>query len=169
MIRRNMRTTFVLTAVLALFAVQGQTQVENNPKRLFSISFYVVPNKISVGKPVNASLFVQNITDREHNFPEEQIYVQGDAGEPPMTLRHRQLTGHLNPGDPALMMGGYSPPIEPGETSVRYYNLLDHYDLSKPGKYTAYVEIIDIGERRITGKANKVRSPLATFEIVPAS
>jgi hypothetical protein len=57
------------------------------------------------------------------------------------------------------MSGGFEPTIHSGADSTRKYDLSLLYDLSKPGKYTVYIEVGDPN----TGVW--LRSPAATFEI----
>jgi hypothetical protein len=88
----------------------------------------------------------------------------GEKGEPPTTLRHRQLTNRLKPSEPSILGGGFEPTIEPGGSFTRKYDLSQLYDLSKPGRYTVYIEVLDVVPSN-RGKEAWVRSPVATFEI----
>jgi hypothetical protein len=73
-----------------------------------------------------------------------QVHIEGEYGEPPTTLRQRMTTGKLLPGEAPLRED------ENAETVIRLGGSITHtflveyfYDLSAPGKYSAYVDIRD--------------------------
>ncbi len=158
-------TALALSIFLSTFTSQGQSTAPHNHANTFAIVVAVKPSKIPVGEPVKMILTVRNITQTPQTFPEEQIRVHGEAGEPAMTYMQRQRAGQLLPGEAQLGGGGAREVLQPGVSSSEQFNLLALYDLKKPGKYKVYVEIEDEGERQTTGKVIMVRSPLATFEI----
>jgi hypothetical protein len=98
-------------------------------------------------------------------------------GEAPTTLYQRQVTHTLWPGERELT-GGYEPPIgprvsldgEPTFSSDRTYDLSLFYDLSKPGKYTVYIEVLDVSAPETQrGAGLWVRSQTEQFEVEAAA
>jgi hypothetical protein len=133
-----------------------------------SLAIAVPAEHIPVGQKPWVSLTVKNLGAQEINYPYDRVYVDGPNGEPPTTLRQRQLTMRLNPGEPQLRMDRFGSYIAPGASSTRKYDLSALYDLSEPGKYTVYIEVLD--ELAALAKAKTktdywVRSPVATFEV----
>jgi hypothetical protein len=105
-------------------------------------------------------------------FPETRVHVEGGAGEPPTTLYQRQITHTLRPGERELM-GGFQPSIGPAlsEDGPKFaadmkYDLSLLYDLSKPGKYAVYIEVLDVSAPETKhGAGLWVRSKAVPFEI----
>ena len=103
-------------------------------------------------------------------FPEDRVHVEGETGEAPTTLYQRQLTHTLRPGERELASGGYEPEIWPTFSSDRKYDLSLFYDLSKPGKYTVYIEVLDVSAPETQhGAGLWVRSETAQFEVEAAA
>jgi hypothetical protein len=80
-----------------------------------------------------------------------RVHVEGKDGEPPMTEWNRHRHGDWRPGDgPDLMEGpvvcnDIAPPMEgyPGMSETLTFDLGMFYDLSVPGRYSVYMEIVD--------------------------
>jgi hypothetical protein len=143
----------------------SQTDVSINKSENISLSISLPKDHIPVGQTPWVFLTVKNLGNAEISFPIDRVRVEGEKGEAPTTLRQRQLTHRLRPGEEVLRPGGYEPSIEPGGSSIRKYDLSELYDLSKPGKYTVYIEALDWAMSK--SHAVWVRSPVAVFEIVP--
>ena len=141
------------------------TEVSITKSANISLSISLPKDHIPVGQKAWAFLAVNNLGNVEISFPTDRVHVEGEKGEPSTTLFQRQLTHRLRPGEEELRAGGYEPGIEPGDSSTRKYDLSQLYDLSKPGKYTIYIEVLDQAASK--HHAVWVRSPMASFEITP--
>ena len=118
-----------------------------------SLSIAIPKDHIPVGQKPWVWLTVKNLTNEEISYPYDQVYVQDETREPPATSWGRQRkNGQLMPGP------GVPPSIHPGDSFTMKYDLSAFYDLSKPGKYTVYIEV-----------AHSTRSPIAHFEIIAPS
>jgi hypothetical protein len=165
-------------------SVDAQTaQVSYQPKVVVGRSAHVavslaLPQKqIPAGQKPWAFLTVENLGGNvTSTFPPDRVHVEGEAGEPPTTLYQRQLTHTLRPGERELM-GGYEPTIGPAlsEDGPKFsadmkYDLSLLYDLSKPGKYTVYIEVLDVSAPETKhGAGLWVRSETAQFEVEAAA
>lgn len=128
---------------------------QSNPP--ISLSIAIPKDHIHVGQKPWVHLTVKNLTGEEITYPHDQVYVEGEHGEPPATewgrLRKNNQLG-----------GGFTPSIGPGESFTMKYDLSAFYDLSKPGKYSVYIEVSTAFHA--TGwKGDWMRSPVAHFEI----
>ena len=130
-----------------------------------ALSIALPKEKIPPGAIPWVYLTVKNLTKETITYPTDRVHVEGEDGEPPTTLRQRQLTNRRNPNEPSLLGGGFEPEIEPGDLFTRKYDLSQLYDLSKPGKYKVYIEVSDEFHSN-RGKGKWVRSPAVTFEIL---
>jgi hypothetical protein len=132
-----------------------------------AVSIALPQRRIPAGQKPWAFLTLENLGGSVTiAFPEDRVHVEGEAGEPPTTLYQRQVTHTLRPGEPELMMGGYEPEIWPTFSSERKYDLSLLYDLSKPGKYTVYIEVLDVSAPETKhGAGLWVRSKTVPFEI----
>jgi hypothetical protein len=97
------------------------------------------------GEKQVAVITVKNISSQDVPFPTSlynyRVYVSGEKGEPPVTLLQRHKRGVFFPGDNgALADGGVTVAISPGTSQSKEFDLADYYNLSAPGKYTAYIE-----------------------------
>ncbi len=119
--------------------------------------------QIPIGQEPRAVLTLKNMGDRAVTIHEHmyRVHVDGKDGEAPTTLVQRSITGRLRPGEAALrgdeMAGPYT--VGPDESLVRKFLLSYLYDLSVPGKYTVYGEVMDPSSHRW------VRTKPATFEM----
>jgi hypothetical protein len=89
---------------------------------------------------------VKNLTDESiiiHNYM-YRVYVEGDKGEPPTTLFQRQMTWRLKPGDVSLPTDEHAVwNIAPERSDDMKFQLAYLYDLSVPGEYSVYAEVVD--------------------------
>jgi hypothetical protein len=167
----------VLTITMTISAITSGAQTatasnssaaSNNKSEIVELNIAVPQERIAIGATPWVYLTVKNLSGEEINYPRDRVYVEGENGEPPTTLLQRQLTHRLKPGEPSILGGGFEPTIEPGNSFTRKYDLSQLYDLSKPGKYTVFIEVSDdVHSNR--GKGKWVRSSTATFEIQPSS
>jgi hypothetical protein len=132
-----------------------------------AVSIGLPQKQIPAGQKPWAFLTVENLGGNVTiAFPRDRVHVEGEAGEPPTTLYQRQVTQTLQPGEPQLRMGGFEPEIWPTFSSDRKYDLSGFYDLSKPGKYTVYIEVLDVSAPETKhGTGLWVRSKTVPFEI----
>ena len=154
---------------VSVAAQNPQQPTQTNPPRskstVISLSIVLPKDQLLVGEKPWALLTVKNLTNEEIAFPQDRVYVEGGSGEPPTTLRQRQLTHRRRAGEPSLSGSDFEPVIEPGESFTRKYDLSELYDLSKPGRYIVYIDVLDASH--VNGwKGGWVRSPIAHFQIL---
>ncbi len=150
-----------------------QQEVLSGRSRYMAVSIALPQKKIPAGQKPLVVLTVEllggNVTTV---FPETRVHVEGEAGEPPTTLYQRQVTHTLRSGERELRDDDFKRTIEPalseGDPKVsadETWDLSLFYDLSKPGKYTVYIEALD----QTASERNRVwvRSQTAQFEILP--
>jgi len=113
-------------------------------------------------------LTVHNLGKDDVLFPEERIHVTGKTGEPKTTLRQRQVTHTLQQNEPEIRDSGFDPVIEAGQSFTRKIGLKDLYDLSRPGKYSVFAEVLDAQASR-DNAGIWVRSRTITFEVSPTA
>ncbi len=168
--------TLIVTAAMSI-AVGAQTGAKptvTNQSATISLRIAVPIKSVPMGQKPSVNLGVENLGNEEIRYPWDRVYVEGPNGEPPTTLRQRQLTNRLRPGEPTLRMDDYGvePIIAPGDSFIRKYDLSALYDFKEPGKYTVYIEVVDsLAAKAKTRTDNDywVRSPVATFEVEPST
>lgn len=167
--------TLIVTAAMSI-AVGAQTGAKptvTSQSATISLSIAVPIKHIPMGQKPWVYVTVKNLGNEEINYPWDRVYVEGPNGEPPTTLRQRQLTDRLRPGEPTLRMDDYGArPIAPGDSFTTKYDLSALYDFKEPGKYTVYVEVVDslaAKAKTRTDSDYRLRSPVATFEVEPAT
>ncbi|MGA8273425.1 MAG: hypothetical protein WB919_17815 [Candidatus Sulfotelmatobacter sp.] len=178
----NLRISALFGATLIVIAaksisVDAQTAMGAKPSvtnqsATISLSIAVPIEHIPAGQKPWVSLTVKNLSAAKNlsnegiAYPRDRVYVEGPKGEPPTTLRQRQLTMRLKPGEPQLRTGGFEPLIAPGASFTRKYDLSSLYDFKEPGEYTVYIEVLDESAPETkSGAGLWVRSPVATFEV----
>jgi hypothetical protein len=144
-----------------------QPEVLDSKSAHIAVSIALPKKQIPAGQKPRVVLTVENLGGNlTILFPPDRVRVVGEAGEPPTTLYQRQVTQTLRPGEPGLMMGGFEPEIRPSFSSDREYDLSMFYNLSKPGKYTVYIEVLDVSAPETKhGAGLWVRSKTVQFEI----
>jgi hypothetical protein len=170
---------FFLVAIVAIAATDSSGYAQTSPAGIQPHLFngkstniavdLVLPKKqIPAGQTPWAFLTVKNLGGNVTiAFPQDRVHVEGETGEPPTTLYQRQVTHKLRPGERELRMGGFEPEIWPTFSSDRKYDLSQYYDLSKPGKYTVYIEVLDVSASETKhGAGLWVRSKTAQFEML---
>lgn len=176
----RLRISALLVATLIVIAatsisVEAQTTPPAAPSATsktatLAVSIAVPIERIPLGQKPWVHLTVKNLGSEEIAYPRERIYVEGPKGEPPTTLVQRSLTGRLNPGDTPIRLTGFRPPIAAGDSFTMKYDLSYFYDFREPGKYTVYIEVFDRLSEKLNAKTdtdNWLRSPVATFELLP--
>jgi hypothetical protein len=149
---------FVASSAWCL-AVQGLSQ----PAIVASIA--LDKDRAPVGQSPWAILTVKNLTNHDVVLHDLMIrlHVEDEKGERPMTRVQRNITHKLLPGEAPLPGVGGIWAIASGETSSHKYELSYFYDLSVPGKYTVYVDVVDPSSRQ------PLRTNTVRFEmVVPA-
>jgi hypothetical protein len=148
--------------------VGGQAQVIDSKSTHIAVSIALPQKQIPGGQKPWVVLTVANLGGNVTiAFPQDRVHVEGETGEPPTTLYQRQVTHTLRPGERELMMGGFEPTIWPTFSSDRKYDLSGYYDLSKPGKYTVYIEVLDVSAPETKhGAGLWVRSKTVPFEML---
>ena len=156
MTRLRISTLFVTTLIVIAakgIAVDAQATKQAVPSATsksatLALSIAVPNEHIPLGQKPWVHLTVKNLGSEEIAYPHGRVYVEGPKGEPPTTLLQRQLTNRLKPGEPGINLGGYRPPIapagRPGDTFIMKYDLAAYYDFKEPGKYTVYIEVLDL-------------------------
>jgi len=161
---QRLRLTTVILITIGTLVAYAQSGSVAKPSTTIALSIALPKEHIPEGQIPWVHLTVKNLTNEDISFPEDRVQVVGEKGEPPTTLRQRQLTNRRLPGEPSILGGGFEPNIGPGNSFTRKYDLSQLYDLSTPGKYTVYIEVLDeFNSNR--GKGGWVRSPTAAFEI----
>ena len=164
----GLRIAFILTVLFRSIVAPGQaTQTASNSNAL-AVSLKMQTEQVQVGQTPWAILTVYNITDQPVIIQNTmRVYAYGKDGEAPTTLPQRQLTGRLRPGDAPL---NYTNNVDfssiivwpaggAGDWYDRKFQLDYLYDLSAPGKYTAYAEVMDPSSHRW------LRAKTVTFEM----
>jgi len=165
-----LRVFFIVTFIFNGVAVQGQTVPTASTKDALVVSLKMQAEQVRVGQMPWAILTVYNMSDQPvtlwNDSVSYRVYVYGKDGEAATTLVQREFTGRLRPGDVPLPEGPNAEPRPllwpdgwPGDSYVRKVDLAYLYDLSVPGKYTAYAEVMDPVSHRW------LRSKTVTFEM----
>jgi len=140
------RLAFIAIIVTSSISIAAQTAASAPKPNSIAISLKMKEQQVPVGQSPWAILSVKNLTDESmeiHNYT-YRVYVEGDKGEPPTTLVQRQMTGRFKPGDVPLRMDENALwSIAPGRSDEHSFQLTYLYDLSEPGEYSVYAEVMD--------------------------
>jgi hypothetical protein len=130
----------------ASFYVRAASQTPQPQSEWVTVNLSIDKEQVAIGKSPWANLTVTNLSNHEIPLHDWmcRVHVEGEKGEPPTTQVQRQSTGRLRPGEAALRADEYVvPTISPGKSYTLKYQLAYLYDLSVPGKYTVYAEVMD--------------------------
>lgn len=153
----GLRSAFILTVAFGNIVALGQSTEAARKNDALAVSLKMQTEQIQIGQTPWAIVTVYNITDQPLTMHASMIrvYVYGKDGEAPTTLVERVLTGRLRPGDVDLRTDEWPGSIETvwpaggaGDSWDRRFDLAYLYDLSAPGKYTAYAEVTDPSSHR---------------------
>src|SRR5689334_14899983 len=80
-----------------------------------SLSIMMPEDHILAGQKPWVHLTIKNLTHEEMVYPNDQVFVEGEHGEPPATEWGRQRKNHQ-------LGGGFAPSIAPGESFTMKYD-----------------------------------------------
>lgn len=156
-------TTF---AAISMVSTALHAQAASQPSQpAIAVSIALDNDRVPVGQSPWAILTVKNLADHDVvlNYFTIRLHIEDEKGERPMTRVQRNITHKLLPGEAPLPGVGVSWIIASGETSSHQYQLSFFFDLSAPGKHTAYMEVIDPSSRKW------LRTNTVQFEMLPPS
>ncbi|HEY2468051.1 MAG TPA: hypothetical protein VGI45_09435 [Terracidiphilus sp.] len=118
--------------------------------------------QVPMGQEPWAIVTMKNMSHRPVTIHRYRVHVEGKDGEPPTTRIQREMSDTLRPGEMPLPVTVNAGPetVEPDASCVRKFQLRYLYNLSAPGKYTIYAEVMDPSSDRW------VRTKPVTFEMV---
>jgi hypothetical protein len=163
----------IMVIVAGSISVGAQDASPVGQSASITVSVAFEHNHFVVGQTPFAILTVKNMTDEvvslRTGVDSFRIHVTGEKGEPPQTEFHRHLHGDFRPGDgPNLSSGsGVAKEMEPGASQTMKFDLAAYYDLSTPGKYSVYIEVLDAAPPTQVRKWSWLRTNTAHFEIQP--
>jgi len=173
----SITSTLTLASALSFafsMAIRHQSLSPDVPKRPYIST--VIPEKQSFSQDEKRVALLQwsstveptVLADREVSIgcTPIQIHVEkAGSGEPEKTEYYRHLLGDFRKGDQLTPTGGscVSMGLLAGKTVKYTYDLALFYDLSKPGKYSLYVDFFD--DDIISKTSSWVRSNTTHFEI----
>jgi len=135
-----------LIGVCGFFRAGAFSQTPAPQSETIAVNLSIEKAQVTIGRSPWAVLTVKNLSNHEmalHAWM-YRVQVEGEKKEPPTTEAQRQLTGKLRPGEAALRGDEYVVPmIPPGKSYTQKFKLDYLYDLSVPGKYTVYAEVMD--------------------------
>jgi len=169
---RSVALHMTASILIATASTSLYSQTASPPIQVPSIAVSIALERdhVPVGKKPQVVLTIRNISKQEICFSTAsnlyRIHVDGEGGEPPKTEMHRHSLGDFRPGDgPALDDGPVvCSDIAPGASAFRIHDLSAYYDLSVPGKYTVYLEILDEPQGP-SGPGVWLRTNTAQFEV----
>lgn len=145
--RRYSALVLYLTFVIAIAAVCTSLKAQTPSqaaRSTFGVSIAMKQSEVPAGQAPWVTIHVKMLRDTQFSLLEHLPHVEGEAGELPRTMYHRQRRHES--GVPPLAGDLHSVfPIEykAGESTIRNLDLMKYYDLSTPGKYSVYVEYRD--------------------------
>lgn len=155
-------SSFVLFFAFVCNCLQGQnTKAESQPVGI-ALSIAVQKSKVPAGQSPIVIFGVENLGPREIAVHDYIFHVEGENGEPETTYIQRLITHKLRTGEAEMRADAYAVwTIMPGTSEDRKIKVSELYDVSSPGKYTAYVEVMDPSSKKW------VRTRTVKFEIEP--
>jgi hypothetical protein len=173
------RTLAISTTSIAVIAAQSivlHAQAVSPPSQgpTIAVSLALEQGNVPVGQMPRAVLTIKNIGQEEKCFRTAsslyRVHVEGKKGGPPETEFQRHLRGEFRPGEaPEPVEGPANCVIIPAGGSVFLtYDLAMFYDLSVPGIYGVYIDILDESKDKI-GSGVWLRTNTAQFEMQAAT
>ena len=143
-------TRFVFIGLLgvcgAFFCVRAASETPPPQSDSITVELGMDKKPVAIGQSPWAVLTVKNLSNHEialHGWM-CRMHVDGEKGEAPTTYVQRAITHRLRPGEADLRGDEFAVPlISPGESYDQRFKLDYLYDLSVPGKYTAYAEVME--------------------------
>jgi len=143
-------TLALLLAAITLIATDNPSLVAQttaaNPSPAITVSISLQKDKVPLGESPWVLFAVKNLTDHEIVIEDSmcRLHVEGEKGERPRTPASKVITNRFQSRVATLRPVVYVPwIIAPGETSIHKYKLAYLFDLSDPGQYTIYIEVMD--------------------------
>ncbi len=167
---KEVRSLIWLAAIAAALApgclcLNGQEVIPAHKSNTLYLTVAMEKEKLHVGQPPRVLLTAKNLTDHLVRVPGDgcgsyvRVWVQGEHGEPPTTLREREATGRLLPGEASLPCGSNAnAPLAPGESATRTFLLEYLYDIHEPGTYKVYLDV--------PSAEGSLRTDTVTFEVI---
>jgi hypothetical protein len=157
MVTLSFTTRLVLIGLIsvcnAFFCAHAASQTPPPQSDSISVTLGMEKEQVAKGQSAWVTLTVRNLSDHEvplHDWM-YRLHVEGQKGEPPTTQVQRQSTGRLRPGEAPLRADEYVVPIiSPGKSYTHRFLLAYFYDLSVPGRYTAYLEVMDPSTQKLS-------------------
>lgn len=170
MCRNSTAYLFFVVTCLATHA-QTSTQLVKYPDESKNLTLLLKSQACFYsGEKPEVKLHVGNRMDREMPLPDGLVHVECDGQEAPTTLLQRQWTHTQHSGEPELMPTGYRPFISPTDIFVTTYQLSYFYDLTRPGRCTAYIDVLDVhSEPPLQLRSNVVHFNLKPNESRPTA
>jgi hypothetical protein len=177
----TMKSTICLALAMVLFGACSYAHTSHgseneNSSHLdpgFSLAVTPPANPLSLRSPINITITVKNITDKDIFWSSEtgpdnaymafRYLLKKDGREVETTFFHRVITGRQRQGDPAAVYSGSSIlfPKPPGIMFVMTVDLRRLYEITEPGQYE-----LDIS-RFTEDNKTVVRANTVTLNIVP--
>jgi hypothetical protein len=171
------KASVVLVPLLGLCCF-GQTSSNAAANRSTTVdpgySIMVAPpaDPIRLGSPINVTVTVKNISEREIYWRSEfsdtayrafSVLLMKNGSEVETTSFGRKVRGQQRPGDPPDVEGGGSilSSVAPGKSFSLTLDLKRLYEITEPGLYT-----LDVS-RMEDGNAANVRAKTLTLKVVP--
>ncbi len=172
---RSLRYWMMCIAVLAAMSLnvhaQGSTPPSQGPS--LAVSLKLDNDHVTVGEKPQAILTLRNTSLEVKCFRTDaslyRMHMEGKGG-PPETEFQRHLHGEFRPGEaPATVEGpGDCVNIPPGASIFLTYDLTMFYDLSLPGAYSVYMEVLDESKDK-TGTGVWLRTNTTQLEMQAAT
>jgi hypothetical protein len=130
-------------------ARKGQATSPGGQSVSVTVSLTLENEHVQAGEGTVAVFTLKNIGDRSVSFSTAsdlyRVHVSGTDHDPAEAEYQRHRHGDYRPGDGPYLVDGpvVATELKPGESVSRKLNLKMFYDLSKPGKYSVYMEIYD--------------------------
>ena len=163
-----------MIALVAGVQACAHAQAGPSPKGsddVLAVSATVKQENVPVGQTPEVVVLIENRSNLRLCLSTSSlhysVHVDGEKVQPQETEQQRHRHGEFRPGDHSDLMDG---PVvcrdtSPGIPWRRIFDLSQFYDMSQPGRYTAYVDVLDEYTKRAEG-GTWLRTNRVHFEIV---